>query len=169
MNRVASTSTSTAVPEIVISWIDYSLPSDPPPIVWSSHLPLPRRYNAFVIVDWFLTYFSLFVCVPQMGLLLFDMGTVAFVLGLWQYFNLSVITVTLTLLSIYGWLNANLQVGFEVAPSFEGSFSNASHSVVLHRIPLYTITSHPIPSYSIAQCTAFIHRMSFLGTLSAYH
>ena len=59
---------------------------------------------------------SLCVCVPscfyflQMGLLLYDLTTAAFVLGVLAFFGLSLTAVAVPVLVAYAWLNVHLQV-----------------------------------------------------------
>lgn len=50
----------------------------------------------------------------QMGLLLYDLSTTSFLLGLWSFFGLSVVAVVVPVLLAYAWLNVNLQVRLPV-------------------------------------------------------
>ncbi|CAM9314487.1 unnamed protein product [Pylaiella littoralis] len=46
----------------------------------------------------------------KMGLLLYDLATTSFVLGLWTFFRLSVVAFFVPVLAAYAWLNVNLQM-----------------------------------------------------------
>lgn len=46
----------------------------------------------------------------QMGLLLYDMTTATFILGVFALFGFSIVSILVPMMVAYAWLNVNLQV-----------------------------------------------------------
>lgn len=76
-----------------------------------------------------------------MGLLVYDMATIAFVSGIVAFFGFSLVTAFVPLLVAYAWLNVNLQVLFCWSPFFSSSFLIEHNTWQLHSLSKLTFAS----------------------------